>query len=352
MEYLRKCELEMFQVSILVPVCNVASWMARCAESLFAQSFNAIEYIFVDDCSPDNSIEIMRKVLEKYPERQSAVKVIRHEKNCGIAQTRNTAIMAASGKYVWYVDSDDYIAPDAVEKLYRTAEKSQADIVIFNFCEVHYNGRCKNQVQQLANKEDMVVQLIGFERCVSACLIFCRRELYTRNGITWIKDVNSGEDHAMTPRLVYFASKVILLPEVLYYYCHNNQKSYSSVFKVDYLRQRTIALTALEQFFSNRDYMREEIKQALLKCKIYCKCDFYRLWATAETPLPDELNLINDWCPEVPFLTLIKGSRIPYIPILIMASMRLCRPLIWYSRLCKYIYGSLIYCRRKEMQTL
>ena len=88
MEYLRKCELEMFQVSILVPVYNVASWMARCAESLFAQGFNAIEYIFVDDCSSDNSIEIMRKVLKKYPERQSAVKIIRHDKNCGLGACR------------------------------------------------------------------------------------------------------------------------------------------------------------------------------------------------------------------------------------------------------------------------
>lgn len=80
------------KVSIGIPVYGVEKYIERCAKSLLEQTYQDIEYIFVDDCSPDNSIDILNKVLSQYPTRKEQVKVIRHDKNLGSACTRNTAV--------------------------------------------------------------------------------------------------------------------------------------------------------------------------------------------------------------------------------------------------------------------
>ena len=92
-------------ISIIVPVYNVSRYIERCARSLFEQSLNDIEYIFVDDCSPDNSIEILHQILSDYPSRMAQVKIISHEKNRGVAAARNTGLKLASGEFIAQCDS-------------------------------------------------------------------------------------------------------------------------------------------------------------------------------------------------------------------------------------------------------
>ena len=104
-------------VSLLVPIFNVEPYIEKCLHSLFAQSFKSIEYVFVNDCTPDRSIEKLWTVLNQYPDRKLFVKVINHNTNQGLSAARKTALLHATGSYVWHIDSDDYIALDAVEKL-------------------------------------------------------------------------------------------------------------------------------------------------------------------------------------------------------------------------------------------
>ena len=110
--------------------------MERCARSLFEQTYANLEYIFVDDCSPDNSIAILEKVMEDYPERKEQVRILRHEKNRGLAAARNTAIDAASGAFITHVDSDDYLDRDAVRLLVEKQMETGADIVSGNYYSV------------------------------------------------------------------------------------------------------------------------------------------------------------------------------------------------------------------------
>ena len=102
-------------VSILVPIYGVEKYIARCVESLFGQTYDNIDYVFVDDCTPDNSITVLKNVLSNYPNRKDSVRIIRHKKNQGLAVTRNTAVAVAKGEFLMHVDSDDWIELNTVE---------------------------------------------------------------------------------------------------------------------------------------------------------------------------------------------------------------------------------------------
>ena len=89
------------RVSVCIPVYGVEKYIERCARSLFEQTMtDGIEFIFVNDCTKDNSIEILEKVLEEYPHRKEQVKIIHHEKNRGLVAARNTGLEHATGDYI------------------------------------------------------------------------------------------------------------------------------------------------------------------------------------------------------------------------------------------------------------
>ena len=102
----------MYQVSILVPVYGVEKYIERCARSLFEQTYENLEYIFVNDCTPDKSMEILMRVMEDYPNRKGNVRIFHHEHNRGLSAARNTALDAATSPFVTHVDSDDYLDCD------------------------------------------------------------------------------------------------------------------------------------------------------------------------------------------------------------------------------------------------
>ncbi len=101
-------------ISILVPIYGVEKYIERCSRSLFGQTYFNIEYIFVDDCTKDNSIGILKKVLMDYPLRAKKVKIVSHSTNRGLSAARNTALTHAEGAYIMHVDSDDYLSECAV----------------------------------------------------------------------------------------------------------------------------------------------------------------------------------------------------------------------------------------------
>ena len=121
------------KVSILIPVYKVEKYIERCARSVFEQTFGDLEIIFVDDCSPDNSITILKRVLEDYPDRKKQTRIIRHKKNEGLSGARNTAIKAATGDYIYFLDSDDEISKDCIQELIGPLKKTHYDFVIGDY---------------------------------------------------------------------------------------------------------------------------------------------------------------------------------------------------------------------------
>ena len=212
-------------VSIIVPIYGVERYIERCAVSLLEQTYKDIEYIFVNDATQDRSIEVLRDVIKRYPDRAKAVKIVEHPQNKGLSAARNTGIDNATGEYLWHVDSDDYVALDAVRKWVETAEKHRADIVICDINVVTSKGIFTEHVQY-SDEEDYIRRLLQHTQKCAHWNKFYRRSLLERTGIRSDEQIRLAEDFAVTPRLLYYAERVVMLHEPLYFYETTNQSSY------------------------------------------------------------------------------------------------------------------------------
>ena len=123
------------KISIIIPVYNVEKYLAECLDSCINQTLHDIEIICINDCSPDNS----QKILEEYAAKDSRIKIINHKVNTRQGGARNTGIENASGEYVWFVDSDDFIALNACQLLYDTAKQYDLDMLNFNLISFYDN---------------------------------------------------------------------------------------------------------------------------------------------------------------------------------------------------------------------
>lgn len=112
----------MIKVSVILPVYGVADYIVKCTESLLAQTLQEMEFIFVDDLGPDNSIELLKQTIAGHP-REKQFRILRPEHNLGAGMARNYAIPEAKGEYIAFVDSDDWIEPDMFESLYNRAKE-------------------------------------------------------------------------------------------------------------------------------------------------------------------------------------------------------------------------------------
>lgn len=121
------------KVSVIIPVYNVETYIERCVHSLFGQTLDSMEFIFVDDCSPDRSIDIIKEIIEKYPSRKAQTKIIRHASNNGVSQSRQDGLKMAAGEYIIHCDPDDYVEETMYETLYFKAKETDADIVICDY---------------------------------------------------------------------------------------------------------------------------------------------------------------------------------------------------------------------------
>ncbi len=240
-------------VSILVPVYNVSNYIERCAHSLFGQTFSDIEYIFVNDCTPDDSIEKLQRVMAQYPERN--VKIIHHEKNRGLAAARNTAINNALGKYIQHIDSDDWIEHDMVETMYKKAEAEQADIVVSDiFLEFEYQQQIDKDCV-IQNKEDNFRNFIlGDTTTNSMCnKLICRR-LYDFHNCRTPEGLNYMEDRYITTRLYFWANKIVKIDKAFYHYWKTNDASITANDRKEYHFENVILFWRLfDDFLKTND---------------------------------------------------------------------------------------------------
>ena len=118
-----------YKVSVIIPIYKVERYITRCAESLMRQTLPEVQFVFVDDATPDNSISLLEAVLERYPERRGDVVILRHNANKGLPSARNTGLSVAEGEYIFHCDSDDFVEVDMLAKMYALVEKESADIV-------------------------------------------------------------------------------------------------------------------------------------------------------------------------------------------------------------------------------
>ena len=205
------------KVSILVPIYGVEQYIERCARSLFEQTYRNLEYVFVNDCSPDRSVEVLKEVMNDYPDRKGAVIIVGHEKNQGLAAARNTALDHAAGDFVCIVDSDDWMDPDAVELLLKKQFEKGLDLVSWNRM-VHYTEKeSLFQERQYQNKEEMTLQMMqrSWDHFITGRLV--KRSLFMDNGLRWNEGLDLAEDRYMMTLLAYHAQSFETIDRLYHY---------------------------------------------------------------------------------------------------------------------------------------
>lgn len=135
------------KVSVIVPVYNTEKYLRRCLDSLVNQTIEDIEIIVINDCSPDNSKEILKEYEKKYKDK---VKVFHNKTNKGIGYNRNYGIKKATGEYIGFVDSDDWVNETMYDKLYKKAKEDNLDLVLCNF---HKMLEKENDLEEIASSE-------------------------------------------------------------------------------------------------------------------------------------------------------------------------------------------------------
>ena len=203
-------------VSVIIPVYKVERYIAQCARSLFGQTLQDIEYLFIDDCTPDRSMEILRQVLEDFPERESQVTCHRMQHNSGQAQVRMYGITHVTGEYVIHCDSDDFVHPDAYRILYEAASSGQYDIVSCNF--LKGDGERWEPSREKVRPGQEASDILTGRFSYSLCTKLIRRRLL-QGIMAPTKDM--GEDSVISVQAVCRAKRFLHLPKELYYYRSN-----------------------------------------------------------------------------------------------------------------------------------
>lgn len=242
-------------VSILVPIYGVESFIERCAISLFEQTYPNIEFIFVDDCSTDRSIDVLKATMASYPLLNERIKILHHDQNKGLAAARNTAVAAANGEFVWHVDSDDYVEITAVEKLIEKQQKENADIVLMEVYRKGQNYSYKITRGNFNTPKDWTLAFLSRKTFLSIWGGIFRRNLYVENSLEEVPGINMGEDYQILPRLTYYAKKISVLHEPLYNYVMLNENSFSNSYKRSKCEQYWNATVVLENFFKDKEYV-------------------------------------------------------------------------------------------------
>ncbi len=239
----------MIKISIIVPIYNVELYLDKCLSSLVNQTLNDIEIIAVNDGSTDKSLEILNKFKKQYSDM---IKVY-NKKNGGLSDARNFGIEKATGKYLLFVDSDDWIELNTCEFLYNYSEKYNYDILIFNINMVYENKIVKSPKLRkgLISKEEYIILQPS-----AACNKLYKNTIFSNNNIRF--PVNLWyEDIALIPSLCITTNKIGCINKYFYNYYQRsnsimNQEKFNPKIK-DIIK----ALEYLNSFFKEDDFLKE-----------------------------------------------------------------------------------------------
>lgn len=222
---------EPYKVSVLTPIYGVEKYIERCAISLFEQTYQNVEYIFVNDCTADNSIQLLLQVLSKYPEKKSCFKLINHEVNMGLAAARNTAVENASGEFLVHVDSDDWIETTLIEKCVEEQQRTNADIVSADYLAFNNNGTAVFEDTSIRSPRGILEGIFkGAKISTRIWGRLIRTCIYQDNNIKLINGADFAEDSTAYIQILYFAKYHGHINIPLYNYECRTTTSYTKKF--------------------------------------------------------------------------------------------------------------------------
>ena len=205
-----------YKVSVVVPIYNVEKYLKECLDSLVAQHFEGLQVIMVDDGSTDDSPSIATNYSDKYGNFTLIVK----DSNTGLSAARNVGLSFASGKYVLFLDSDDYLNKNAIQRLYDISEKNELDVLKFNYiCNISERGDIlPDKIAPVENSEiqegNCFLSQVSIDP--SCCLIFINRGVITHENLSFLEGVIH-EDHLFFTELMLVSKRVMFRDFPLYF---------------------------------------------------------------------------------------------------------------------------------------
>ena len=238
------------KVSILVPFYNVEKYVGRCVESLFTQTYPNIEYIFVNDCTPDRSMEVIQERINKYDVGEKC-KMIVHNENKGICTSRNDCLDNATGDYVLFIDSDDYIDKEMVELLVEAAVKDSADISGCGYTE-EYDDHSVDFHQNYTNDYNEMLKAITVLTIKGVMWkLLIRRSIIEDNHIRFMPEKNMVDDYLFCCQVFYYSQSFTGVDKCMYHYIQFNPNNYSqrTFYNINHQAQ---AIIEAEKFYKEK----------------------------------------------------------------------------------------------------
>lgn len=270
------------EVTIGIPVYNAEDFIERCLSSALSQTFHNIEILLVDDCGNDHSIDIAERIAKEHP-RGECVRILRHERNMGVAHARNTIISEACGKYLYFMDSDDKISENAIALLYEKAELYDAETVWGSYQSFAEDPQMERIFQypdiQLLGEDKLVeYECKGMEeRLQSAIWNILFRLDFLRSVGAKFEQHGSLDDLIFQYRIQPKIKRAVLISNITYFY-YIRENSISN-FQIRTSFKRTEAVNAMEAAkclkdsckpLSSKTYCDRRCTKAMRQCFFFC----------------------------------------------------------------------------------
>ena len=260
------------RVTILMPVFKVEQYLEKTLDSIFTQTYPYLDYVFVNDCSPDNSLQVLTNTINKHGIEKEKYTIVNHEHNEGIAVSRSDCLQYAKGDYVFFVDSDDWIEKDAVEQMVSATKAGTIDIVGCDFKKDYLSGKTTYHHEEYAGtcRENML-RCLNYDIATVLWKLLIRRNLFDNFSIT--PHVDIVEDYIMSIKLYYYANSFASIPKAFYHYIQYNQArvSLQTLWSVN---MHIKGVEEVEAFCREKGLVNDDVEHKLLLRKFNIKSNF------------------------------------------------------------------------------
>ena len=259
-------------VSILMPIYKVEQYLEKTLDSIFTQTYSNVEYVFVNDCSPDKSLQVLLDTITKYRIGKDQYVIVNHRQNEGIAVSRTDCIANAKGDYIFFVDSDDWIEKDAVEQMVAATKAGTIDIVGCDYMKDFLSGKTTCHKENYADScRDNMIRCLNYDIATVLWKLLIRRSLFDNFTIT--PHVDIVEDYIMSVKLYYYAKSFVALPKAFYHYVQYNQARVSLQTQWS-VNMHIKGVQEVEQFCREKGLYDSIVRNKLLLRKFNIKSNF------------------------------------------------------------------------------
>ena len=241
-------------ISVVIPVYNCEKYLARCLDSVISQTYKELEIIVCDDGSPDNCPDI----CDEYALKDGRIKVI-HKSNGGASSARNAGLAIATGEFVCFVDSDDFLPEDSIEKLHNAITESESQYASGICGSVNAQSRETNkEIIEFSKNPSGLLNVLSGNNAYSPYAKIYRLDIFNKNNIRYDEELKCSEDALMIRQYLKYCTRICLISDVVYHYNYDNDASLSKKGYQGYVSYFIKKLNALDELVNILPITKEE----------------------------------------------------------------------------------------------